>query len=84
MPQKQTVKLTKFTLDKDREKFLFSAPCKYLVNTQYVIAQNTRAFYRRVNTRNIRIFIRIYYKKPAISLITGLSNYLSYSNAFFG
>ena len=54
------------------------------VNTQYVIAQNTRAFYRRVNTRNIRIFIRIYHKKPATFLITGFNNYLSYSKAFFG
>ena len=62
MQQKYDVKFIKTALDKDREKFLFSAPCKYLVNTQYVIAQNTRAFYRRVNTRNIRIFIRIYYK----------------------
>lgn len=80
MPQKQTVKLTKFTLNKDREKYLFLR----LVNTQYVIAQSIRVFYRRVNNINIRIFIRIYHKKPAILLITGLNDYLSYSKAFFG
>lgn len=81
MQQKYDVKFIKTALDKDREKFLFSAPCKY---TQYVIAQIIRVFYHRIDNRNIRIFIRIYYKKTSYFLITGLNNYLSYSKAFFG
>lgn len=62
MQQKYDVKFIKTALDKDREKFLFSAPCKYLVNTQYAIAQSTRAFYHHTINKNIRVFIRIYHK----------------------
>ena len=72
--------LLKMVCDRDMKKWFFLR----LVNTQYVIAQNTRIFYRHTINNNIRVFIRIYHKRPAILLITGLSNYLSYSNAFFG
>ena len=55
MPQKYDVKFIKTALDKDREKFLFSAPCKYSIRDS---AKYTCIF-AIYSLKNTRIFVYV-------------------------